>query len=299
MEVFVIKTIQVILSLSILVLVHEFGHFFFAKLFKVKVEKFYLFFNPWFSLFKYKPKNSETEYGIGWIPVGGYVTIAGMIDESLNTEAMKQEPQPWEFRTKPAWQRFLIMAGGVIMNFLLAFFVYSMVVLSWGDNYIPIDKTPLIFSETAHQPGFQYGDILLTADGKKLSRYDNLDLFRVIDAENVTLLRNGQEVSLAIPEDFKARFLASKMPFGDIAATQVDSILSGSNAEKAGLQTGDRIISVNQIQTTAFAVFSTLLSKNKDSEVELGIIRGQDTLYLPAQVDADAKLGFFSTNRYQ
>ena len=297
MEVFVIKTIQVILSLSLLVLVHEFGHFLFAKLFKVRVDKFYLFFNPWFSLFKYKPKNSETEYGIGWIPLGGYVSIAGMIDESLNTEAMKQEPQPWEFRTKPAWQRFLIMVGGVMMNFLLAFFIYSMVVLTWGDNYIPIDQTPLYFSETAHQAGFQDGDILLTADGKKLSRYDNLDLFRLIDAENVTLLRNGQEVSLVMPEDFKARFLASKMPLADIVTAQVDSVLPESNAERAGLQVGDRIISVNQVETTAFATFSAQLSKNKDSEVELGIIRGQDTLYLPAQVDADAKLGFFPGGR--
>ena len=292
METFIIRAVQALLSLSILVLVHECGHFLFAKLFKVRAEKFYLFLNPWFSLFKFKPKNSETEYGIGWLPLGGYVTLAGMIDESMNTEAMKQPPQPWEFRTKPAWQRFFIMVGGVLLNFILAFFIYSMVVLAWGDNYIPIDKTPLYFSETVHQAGFHDGDILLTADGKTLSRYEDLDLFRVIDAETVTVMRDGQEVRLDIPEDFKSRFLTSKMPFADISPTQVDSVVPGSNAEKAGLQVGDRIIFVNQREAAAFAVFLLQLAKHKDSDVELGVIRGQDTLNLPARVDADAKLGF-------
>ncbi|MDR2805417.1 MAG: RIP metalloprotease RseP [Dysgonamonadaceae bacterium] len=291
METFIVKALQLILSLSILVIIHECGHFFFAKLFKVRVEKFYLFFNPWFSLFKYKPRNSETEYGVGWLPLGGYVKIAGMIDESMDKEAMKQPPQPWEFRTHPAWQRLLIMIGGVLMNFILAFFIYSMVVLAWGDNYIPITKTPLYFSETAQQAGFQNGDVLLTADGKPLSRYDDLDLFRVIDAETVTVLRNGHEVSFNLPEDFKARFLASKMPFADIAVAQVDSVMPGSNAEKAGLQAGDRIISVDETPTVAFAVFSSQLSKRKDSGATLGVVRGQDTLRLAAQVDAQGKLG--------
>jgi len=298
METFVIKAVQLIFSLAILVIVHEFGHFIFAKLFKIRVEKFYLFFNPKFSLFKFKPKNSDTEYGIGWLPFGGYVKIAGMIDESMDTEALKQPPQPWEFRTRPAWQRLLVMVGGALMNFIFAFFIYWMVVANWGDNYIPMDRTPLYFGETAHQAGFQDGDILLTANGKTLSRYDNLDLFRVIDAKTVTVLRNGQETTLNLSEDFKNRFLSSKMPFVDFAPAIVDSILPEGNADKAGLQAGDRIISINQTQTTAFAVFSKMLSKYKDLEVELGVIRGQDTLLFASRVDEQGKLGFFS-NRPQ
>ena len=299
MESFLIKAAQLFLSLSILVIIHECGHFFFARYFKVRVEKFYLFFNPWFTLFKYKPRGSNTEYGIGWLPLGGYVKISGMLDESMDKEALAQPPKPWEFRVKPAWQRLFIMVGGVFMNFILAFFIYSMVIFTWGDNYIPIDKTPLYFSETAYQAGFQDGDILLAADGKFLSRYDDLDLFRIIDAKNVTILRNGQEMTLTLPEDFKARFLTSKTPFADISDVKIESIFLGSNAEKAGLQISDRIISVNQTKTTAFGAFSTQLSKYKDSDVELGVIRGQDTLSLTVHVNTDAKLGFMVSRPLQ
>ena len=137
METFLIKTVQLLLSLSILVIFHEFGHFIFARMFKVRVEKFYLFFDPWFSLFKFKPKNSYTEYGIGWLPFGGYVKISGMIDESMDREQMSQPPKPWEFRSKPAWQRLLIMVAGVVFNFILAVFIYSMIVYTWGTSYIP------------------------------------------------------------------------------------------------------------------------------------------------------------------
>ena len=136
MEIFLIKLAQLILALSILILLHEGGHFFFAKLFGIRVEKFYMFFDWKFSLFKFKPKNSDTEYGIGWIPLGGYCKISGMIDESFDTEQMKRPAQPWEFRTKPAWQRLLVMIGGVLVNFLLALFIYSMILFYWGDTYI-------------------------------------------------------------------------------------------------------------------------------------------------------------------
>ena len=136
METFLIRALQLIMSLSLLVIVHEGGHFLFARLFKVRVEKFCLFFDPWFTLFKFKPKKSDTEYAVGWLPLGGYVKIAGMIDESMDTEQMKQPEQPWEFRSKPAWQRLLIMVGGVLFNFLLALFIYSMILFAWGDQYI-------------------------------------------------------------------------------------------------------------------------------------------------------------------
>jgi regulator of sigma E protease len=305
METILIKALQLILSLSILVIIHECGHFLFARIFKVRVEKFYLFFNPWFSLFKFKPKGSETEYGIGWLPLGGYVKIAGMIDESMDKEAMKLPPQPWEFRTKPAWQRLLIMVGGVLMNFILAFFIYSMLVLNWGDNYIPIDKTPLYFSEFAHQAGFQDGDIILSANGKSLSRYDDLDLFRVIDAKNVTVLREGQEKTFHLPENFKAQFLAAKMPFADFRATQIDSLLSGYPAEKAGLKAGDKIISINNANAIPYGVFATQLSKYKDTDIVLGIIREQEEMSINVHVDAEGKIGFyprsesaFTTDKY-
>ncbi|MDR0798962.1 MAG: RIP metalloprotease RseP [Dysgonamonadaceae bacterium] len=292
METILIKALQLILSLSILVIVHECGHFIFAKIFKVRVEKFYLFFNPWFSLFKYKPQKSETEYGIGWLPLGGYVKIAGMIDESMDKAALAQPPQSWEFRTKPAWQRLLIMVGGVIMNFLLAFLIYSLMVFKWGDNYVPMDKTPLYFSQCAHQAGFQDGDILLKADGKTLTRYDDLDLFRVLSAKEVTVLRDGQEQLLSIPKDFRSQFLISKTPFTDFQSTRIDSLVPGNNAEKAGLKVGDKILSINGTDATAFGVFASELAKNKDSKVQLIVLRDQARDTIPVQVNADGQIGF-------
>ena len=305
METILIKTAQLVLSLSILVVIHEFGHFIVAKMFKVRVEKFYLFFNLWFSLYKFKPKNSETEYGIGWLPLGGYVKISGMIDESMDREALAQPPQPWEFRTKPAWQRLLIMVGGVFMNFILAFFIYSALVMNWGDSYIPIDKTPLYFSEVAHQAGFEDGDILLSADGKHLTRYDDLDLFRVISSGNVTLLRNGQEKTIRLPENFEERFLAAKTPLADFQFARIDSLIPGGNAEKAGLEVGDEILAVNGVKTVAFALLSKTLSENKDSDVQVEILRGGEEIKLTVHVNPDGKIGFsqqrkdiYTTDRY-
>ena len=156
METFLIRALQLMMSLSLLVIIHEGGHFFFARLFKVRVNKFYLFFNPWFSLFKFKPKNSETEYGVGWVPLGGYVQIAGMVDETQSTEDLNHPVEPWEFRAKPAWQRLLIMIGGVMMNFLLALFIYSMILFKWGDQYIALqDMTHgMEFNEHAEEISF-------------------------------------------------------------------------------------------------------------------------------------------------
>ena len=200
METFLIRALQLIMSLSLLVIIHEGGHFLFARLFKTRVEKFCLFFDPWFTLFKFKPKNSETEYGIGWLPLGGYVKIAGMIDESMDTEQMKQPMQPWEFRAKPAWQRLLIMIGGVLFNFLLALFIYSMILFAWGDEYVPLQKAPLgmDFNETAKAIGFRDGDILVSADGVPFERYGGDMLTSIVDARQVSVLRNGQEVSVYI-----------------------------------------------------------------------------------------------------
>ena len=163
-----IRLLQFMLAISILVLLHEGGHFFFAKLFGVRVEKFYLFFDPWFHLFEFKPKKSDTTYGVGWLPLGGYCKISGMIDESFDTEQMKQPAQPWEFRSKPAWQRLLIMVGGVLVNFLLALFIYAMVLFTWGDSYYSLkDMTyGMKFNQAAKNMGFRDGDILLRTDEK-------------------------------------------------------------------------------------------------------------------------------------
>ncbi len=294
MESILIRALQLVFSLSILVIVHEFGHFIFSKIFGVRVEKFYLFFDPWFSLFKFKPKNSETEYGIGWLPLGGYVKISGMIDESMDKEQLAQPVQPYEFRSKPAGQRLLIMVGGVLMNFILAFIIYSMVVFAWGDNYIRIDKTPLYFSDTAIDAGFKNGDIILSADGEQLKRYDDLEIFKIIDGKEIAVLRDGKEMKLTLPEDFSHQVLASKTFFADVAPTVVDSIVSGTNAQRAGLQAGDSIISVSNSNAIPYAVFSSMLKKNKGQKVEMTVWRDSAIVNLNVQVGEDGKIGFFN-----
>src|SRR5574344_1007608 len=193
MEVFLIRLLQFMLAISILVLLHEGGHFFFAKVFHVRVEKFYLFFDPWFHLFEFKPKRSDTTYGVGWLPLGGYCKIAGMIDESMDTEQMKQPAQPWEFRTKPAWQRLLIMIGGVLVNFLLALFIYSMVLFYWGDTYIPVkDMTMgMKFNSEAKAYGFRDGDALLSTEKGRFKDF-SADLYRQrSEAHRLELRRDG------------------------------------------------------------------------------------------------------------
>ena len=246
METILIKALQLILSLSLLVLVHEFGHFIFARLFKVRVEKFYLFFDPWFSLFKFKPKNSDTEYGIGWLPLGGYCKISGMIDESMDKEQMAQPAQPYEFRSKPAGQRLMIMVGGVLFNFILALFIYSMVLFAWGDTYLPLKnvKQGMDFSETFINVGFRDGDILLRADDEELERYNEDCLRKVVEAHNVTVLRDGKSLS------------ADDMP-----------------AARAGMQPGDSVVSINDVPVVTYYEAAAMLAENKSKEITLGFYR--------------------------
>ena len=261
-----IRTLQLIMSLSLLVIVHEGGHFLFARLFKTRVEKFCLFFDPWFTLFKFKPKNSETEYGIGWLPLGGYVKIAGMIDESMDTEQMKQPVQSWEFRAKPAWQRLLIMVGGVLFNFLLALFIYSMILFTWGDEYVPLQKAPLgmDFNETAKAIGFRDGDILVSADGVPLERYGGDMLTSIVDARQVTVLRNGQEASVYIPEDMMERLLADSIRFASFRYPFViDSIAPGRPAALAGLQPGDSVTQLDGRNIAYFDFKEEMLNRQK------------------------------------
>ena len=264
METFLIRALQLILSLSLLVIIHEGGHFFFARLFKIRVEKFYIFFDPWFSLFKFKPKNSDTEYGVGWLPLGGYCKISGMIDESMDTEQMKQPAQPWEFRSKPAWQRLLVMVGGVLMNFLLALFIYSMILYTWGDSYVALkDMTyGMKFNETAQKIGFRDGDILKSADGKELVRFDMDMLRNIVEAREVTVLRNGEEKKILMPE-LSLIDVAKEDPMfvATFRPNVVDSVLAGGGFAKVGIQKGDSLIAFNGTLLNSWNEFLDEMSK--------------------------------------
>lgn len=296
METFLIKTLQLILSLSILVIVHEFGHFIFARIFKVRVEKFYLFFDPWFSLFKYKPKHSDTEYGVGWLPLGGYCKISGMIDESMDKEAMAQPPKPYEFRSKPAGPRLMIMVAGVVFNFLLALFIYSMVLFTWGETYLPLKnmKMGMNYSETFQNVGFRDGDILLMADNVELQRYDS-DCFRkVVEAKNVTVLRDGVETVIPIPEDMMQRCMRDGKGFADpLRMPLVVRDIPDANAPAAlaGMQPKDSIVSINGISTPTFDEVSAQLSRHKNAEIEVGFYRDGRAEIVTLKTDTAGKLG--------
>ncbi len=271
METFLIRALQLIMSLSLLVVIHEGGHFLFARLFKIRVEKFCLFFDPWFTLFKFKPKNSDTEYGIGWLPLGGYVKISGMIDESMDTEQMKQPVQPWEFRSKPAWQRLLVMIGGVLFNFLLALFIYSMILFAWGDRYTPVQQAPLgmQFNETAKSIGFKDGDVLISADGVAFERNDGELLSRIVDAREVSVLRNGEKASVYIPEDMMERLMGDSLRFASFRYPYVaDSLVAGSPAMLAGIQPGDSIIALNG-QSVSIMDFRMAMQDRKKNAAQL------------------------------
>ena len=288
METFWIRALQLILSLSLLVIIHEMGHFLFAKLFKTRVEKFCLFFDPWFTLFKFKPKKSDTEYAVGWLPLGGYVKISGMIDESMDTEQMKQPVKPWEFRAKPAWQRLLIMVGGVLFNFLLALFIYAMILFAWGDEYIPVQRAPLgmEFNETAKNVGFRDGDILLSADGVPFERYDGDMLTDIVDAREVTVLRDGREAAIYIPDDMMDRLLADSVRFASFRIPfVVDSLIADHPAILAGLQRGDSITHLDGQQVSYFDFVEAMAQRKEQGashQVTLTYTRQgvQDTLTL-------------------
>ena len=294
METFFIRALQLILSLSILVIVHEFGHFFFARVFKVRVEKFYLFFNPWFTLFKFKPKNSETEYGIGWLPLGGYCKISGMIDESMDREQMAQPPKPYEFRSKPAFQRFMIMIGGVLFNFILALVIYAAVLFTWGDTYLPMQNATMgmAFSETAHQMGFQDGDILLSADGEVLDRYGEHTIRMIANAEQVTVLRDGKEVSIAVPSDFMQRLMGEKKGFASFRFPMVVyKTIEGYPADLAGMCNGDSIVAVNGVCTPVIYDVLDQLSNNAGKDVTLTFFRNGEKQDLTLTADSTGKVG--------
>jgi regulator of sigma E protease len=303
METFLIRALQLLLSISILVVVHEFGHFLFARLFKVRVEKFYLFFDPWFALFRYKPKGSETEYGIGWVPFGGYCKISGMIDESMDKEQMAQPPQPYEFRSKSSGKRLLIMVGGVLFNFLLALFIYSMVLFAWGDKYLPLEnmKMGMDYSDTFHDVGFQDGDILLNADGAKLERFGMDALRAVSNATNVTVLRHGIETVISMPADMMQRILRNKQGFASTRFPMIIDRLVDDKAPAAlaGLQPKDSIVSVDNIATPTFYDVSEQLNEKKNREISLGFYRNGVEQTAQVKLDSLGKLGIYPVDPNQ
>ncbi|QYJ69204.1 RIP metalloprotease RseP [Flavobacterium litorale] len=293
--VIVIKIAQLLLMLSILVVLHEFGHYIAAKIFKVKVEKFYLFMDAGFSLFK--KKIGETEWGIGWLPLGGYVKLSGMIDESMDTEQMKSEPQPWEFRAKPAWQRLIIMLGGIIVNILLAWFIYTVVYSTYGKNYVATDKIQengLAFGETGKNVGFQNGDKILSVDGKRQERFDRMVL-DILLGDEVVVERGGKEVTITLTDADKNEIL-DKEGKGFITArvtnTVVDSILPNKNAEKAGLRKGDLIKGVNGVDMVYFDEVLDALENNKGKGITLNIERNGNPMALNTKVSDEGTLGF-------
>lgn len=312
METVVIKIVQLLLSLSLLIILHEGGHFLFSKLFKVRVEKFYLFFDAWnFSLFKYprkKKSEDQTEYGIGWLPLGGYVKISGMIDESMDKEQMAKEPQPWEFRTKPAWQRLLIMLGGVIVNFIVAFIIYSMVLFVWGEQYIkPTDMTyGLKFNAEAKAHGFQDGDQIFMIDNDTVEAWSVALVREISNAKTVTVKRGAENVTLNMPENMNMLTMLEEPRYvSELIPMCVDTVIPGTPAETIGLKKGDAITSING---TAIADHNELLwqmaslrqtvDENSIANDSLNartvslVINGTDTV--TAVLSPDFTLGFVS-----
>lgn len=339
METFLIKAAQLILALAILIIIHEFGHFLFARVFGIRVEKFYIFFDPWKELFKWKPgkyigglgkqknlskepekeednnseettpckKNgfwSDTEYGIGWIPLGGYCKISGMIDESMDTEQMKQPAKPYEFRSKPAWQRLLVMIAGVLFNFLLAILIYAGIVFATGEKYVALNDATmgLQYSGEAQKAGFHNGDIPVEADGEPLNGLPSEDRLRMIQAKEVKVIRDGRPVTIEIPEKFIFRL--DEEAKSDTAAinfftyrfpTRITQVMPGEGADKAGIQAGDEIIAINGEKTVALMEFLAKLNGHADETVNVTLTRksgtATDTLTLPVKLSDNSKMG--------
>jgi regulator of sigma E protease len=321
MEAFLLKAGQLVAALSLLVIIHEFGHYIFARIFGIRVDKFFLFFNPWFYLVKYNPKTKkwsffkdkkdasqpaddapksekatwrDTEYGIGWLPLGGYVQIAGMIDETQDASKLSAEPQPWEFRTKPAWQRLLVMVGGVLFNFILAIVIYAGIAFTWGEQYIEFDKATAGFEyvDTAKKIGFQNGDIPLLADGEKIDAADHDHIMKMVEAKTVTVLRNGKDsVNIAIPDNFIFQLNDEKGFLGYRLPVHIAKVVNGEAAEKAGLKADDQLVSVAGVTTPSFTEFTAELLKNKGKEVEMGVIRNGQPLSVKITPSDAGKVG--------
>ncbi len=315
----VIKIVQLILSLSILVIFHEMGHFIAAKIFKTRVEKFYLFFNPGFSFFKikrgeiflfghsiYKSKKAssgdQTEYGLGWLPLGGYVKISGMIDESLDKEQMKQPPQPWEFRSKPAWQRLIIMLGGVTVNLLLAIAIYITILFAWGEQYLPTSevKYGIVVDSLGYQMGLRDGDKIISVDNLAVEDFNAIPKTIVLEqAKTIQVIREGQAIEVRIPDNFISKLIKQKNP-GLIdfrIPFEVGGFLSPSPAKSAGIEKNDRIIGINDTILPYYDQFRKVIQKYKGQLISIIVLRNQDTLRYPVKVTPGGMIGIQTKDR--
>ena len=289
-----IRVLQLLLSLSILVFIHELGHYSMARFFGARVEKFYLFFNPWFSIFKWKSKRSGTVYGLGWLPLGGYCQIAGMIDESLDTEAMASEPKPDEFRSKKPFARLMIMAGGVIFNVILAFIIYTGITLAWGTKVLHSDQVSagMNFSTPAEEVGFVDGDVILSVDGKQSPNVlDSRFMSSLINAHEVVVRRGGAVETIRLPEDMMQRLLRAEEGFGSLRMPfVVDAVSEGSRAQ-GHLVSGDRVVAVDSITCTDVTEVITALDKKKGKDVVLTVERSGTALQTMPPVDTAGHIG--------
>lgn len=287
---------QMLLSLSLLIICHEFGHFITAKIFKCRVEKFYLFFDPWFSIFKVK--RGETEYGIGWIPLGGYVKIAGMIDESMDTEALKQDPQPWEFRTKPAWQRLIIMIAGVVVNVLLAMFIYIMIAFHWGSDYLPVQnlKYGIQVDSAAYDLGLRNGDMILEVNEQPADNFSNVFIDLLLkDPRTITIERNGERKTFTLTDSIIAKMLNVETPsIQPRFPFKIGDFAEGSTAEGAGFQKEDFVIAIDSADCKFYDQVREKLQENKGKSSLFTVLRGDDTLNITFQIPDDGKMGVFT-----
>ena len=290
-----IKILQVILALSILIIIHEAGHFFFAKLFRIRVEKFYLFFDVKFALFRFKPKNSDTEYGIGWLPLGGYCKISGMIDESMDMESMKKPPQPWEFRSKPAWQRLLVMAGGVLFNFIFAILLYIGIMAGWGESYISNEKNSIYVNDLAYEMGFRTGDRILMLDDYVPERFEMLqaDMIRKTTGK-ATVLRGNDTLDIYIDRNMVGEMLNTPGMFDLAVPFVVETVPDTSPNRNSGLTRGDRIISIEGQPTSYLQDSRELLKSYQGQTVTASVLRDKDTMEVALQVDTTGLLGIYT-----
>ena len=298
-----LKVIQVIFALSLLVLIHELGHFAFARLFKIRVDKFYLFFDAGFALFRWKPKNSDTEYGIGWLPLGGYCKIAGMIDESMDKDQLKSDPKPWEFRAHPAWQRFWVLFGGVFFNFLLAILIYAGILFTWGEEYIKTKDvtTGIAVNDLGREMGFRNGDKIVAFDGVPTDNFANLraDLIHS-QANEATVIRDGKQIAIKIDPNYIPAILNSPDLFEYGIPFTVGNIPDSSQNVHSGLKEGDVVIAVDGVKTQMFTDVKEYLEKHKGDTISATIVRSTvarkdmsapaETLQIPLAVNNNGLL---------
>lgn len=291
---FIIQASQFLLSLSLLIILHEFGHFIPAKLFQTKVEKFYLFFDPYFALFK--RKIGETEYGIGWLPLGGYVKISGMVDESMDTEQLKEEPKPWEFRSKPAWQRLIIMVGGVTVNVILAIFIYTGMMMYYGEDYLPVSaiENGLMVDANGEAIGLKNGDLVVGVDGKEIERFTEIPKEILLSESSIEVLRDGERISLEVKDEHKKLLLDNQSP---IVGLRFPYIVGGfsdtSNAEAAGFMVGDSVYAMNGEELKYYDQYLDAIPQFAGDTVSFSAYRGGSKIEFEVLVNDQGKIGVY------